>query len=163
MLDLLNGRGEACVTDVATHCGLPVHMAAHHLRQLQGRGLIRATRRSRWVFYAAKTDPLVRHAAALLEAILPAVRTGGDRVAVRRALTAYTHARRIAIVRALSAGPRSPAELSSVCGISRPALARHLAKLRRRGVVGGHRGICALASPDTPFARRLLRLVLSPR
>jgi DNA-binding transcriptional ArsR family regulator len=143
------------VTQVAAQCGLPLCVAGQHLRALQARGLIRATRQGRWVRYTAEPDPLVRHAAALLAAAMgrePPAR-------VRRALTAYTHPRRIAIVRALAAAPRRPGELAAACRMSGAAVNRHLRKLRRRGVLSPLRGACSLAAPRSRLAARLLKVV----
>jgi predicted ArsR family transcriptional regulator len=68
----------------------------------------------------------------------------------------------MAIVRAVLKEPLLPVEIVRRCRISRPALRRHLAKLKARGFVATERN-CAvrLRNPDSHFGRCLLSLALS--
>ncbi len=47
---LMQGRFQ--VHEIAELCGLPAHQTSEHLRLLQGRGLLAATRQGRSVYYA---------------------------------------------------------------------------------------------------------------
>lgn len=123
------------VEDIAAASGVPARRASAHLRLLQSRGLLTATRQSRWVLYEAIPDPLVLSAAPLLAALRAAVSGRETTREVKRALTAFTHPRRLRIVKALTQTSLSFGELLVATGISRQALCRHMDKLRRRGVV----------------------------
>ncbi len=77
-------------------------------------------------------------------------------------MQAYTHPRRIAIVRAVAhADNLQPADLCEMLDISPEALARHLRKLKALGVVQLTTKGCALAKPGSDFAKTLLRIILS--
>ena len=157
ILERLAGTGEASVTRIAKDCGVSLPAATQHLRQLQSRGLIRAARRSRWVYYSAAPDPLVKHSKGVLEAVLQALRRRHTHALIRQDLTAFTHPRRLVILRALADHPAGPFDLAARCRISRPAVFRHLDKLRRRGVVEVVVDRYQLAQPPSPLARALLK------
>jgi len=57
------------VGDVAVAAGLPQDQASLCLRDLQARGLIHASRESRWVHYFPSPDPLVASATPILAAV----------------------------------------------------------------------------------------------
>jgi DNA-binding transcriptional ArsR family regulator len=152
-----------CVSDVAVRCGISAVNATQHLRLLQARGLLRAKPAGRWVRYTATPDPLVAHARPLLHALKPAL-CASDRHDPRdiiNALTAFTHERRIRILRAIAGGVRTPLQLQTICRISPPAVTRHLRKLRRRNVVCRREERLCLAQPAHPLARALLALALA--
>ena len=153
-------RPSQCVNALAGRAGLGQPAATQHLRLLQARGLIRARRDSRWVFYTAEADPLVAHAPALLGAMQRALVK--DRVAlpaIAKAVTAFTHERRIRIVQAVVGGVDTPGRLAAACRISTAALARHLDKLERRGVLARGDGRVRLPPPATALAAALLAVV----
>ena len=77
------------------------------------------------------------------------------------ALTAYTHPRRITIVRHLAAGPAKVELLAQATGISLPACYRHVDKLQSRAVVAmGIDGSCQLVRPASGLATALLHAAL---
>ena len=77
-------------------------------------------------------------------------------------LTAFTHFRRIAIVRHLAANPATATSLARAIGASKPACYRHLDKLERRGVVIRTRDdTYRLARPEPGLAVTLLREALA--
>lgn len=77
-------------------------------------------------------------------------------------LTAFTHERRIRIVRALAGKPMGLYELRRSTGISLPSLLRHLRKLAARGFVSrGDQGY-VVGPPRSPLAKTLLNLALRP-
>ena len=150
-------HGPACVGAIARVGGVSEVSATQQLRLLQARGLLAATRQSRWVYYSASADPAVEHAAPLLAALRQAFARGVETPELLFALTAYTHPRRIALVRLLAAGPASVDEMSARGGLSRVACYRHVDKLKRRGIVKlGDGNRFQLASPAFAFGAALL-------
>jgi DNA-binding transcriptional ArsR family regulator len=150
------------VTEAAHRCGVSVADASQRLRQLQSRGLLTADRQGRWVFYRAQPNPCVRHADALLRAMRQALQTdAGIADDAMRALTAFTHPRRIALAGALAAGHGHTSDLRAACGLSLPALRRHMRKLRRRGLVVHNAGRYHLIGPPTPLAKVLLACAIA--
>jgi DNA-binding transcriptional ArsR family regulator len=114
---------------------MPENTATQYLRALQARGLLAARRQSRWVYYVAQADRSVQHAESMLAAMQDAF-TGGVTVAeMVRDLTAFTHARRIDIVRRLAMRPAIAEQIAHDTLMSVPACYRHLTKLQARGVV----------------------------
>ena len=148
------------VEAVAAACRISEAKASDHLRALQSRGLLAVERWGRFVFYRLQADPSVQYADAVVRMCRASVRRR-DPIAERIfALTAFTHARRIALARALARQPAEAGELASRCGISRQALYRHLDKLQRRGVVEfSDRDHVALVKPKAPLLRDLMELV----
>jgi DNA-binding transcriptional ArsR family regulator len=157
-------KGEACVSATARACRLPMSSATNALRALQARGLLGVRREGLFVIYYAHADESVEHAAAVLAAVRRVLdRRVADRQIIRT-VTAFTHVRRILIVQALAAAPADAAMLSVTCGISLPALYRHMVKLERRGLIEAVAdGTWRLAQPDGSLARALLGLVSSGR
>lgn len=132
------------------------------LRALQARGLIAALRKSRWVLYYPEPDKSVVSAEDFLLAVKLAVFNQKlSDAQLFKAVTAYTHPRRIEIVRTLAySNAIGPTELSHKANISRPALFRHLEKLKKRGVVVSNNGKYSLGKAPAGFAHDLLLLVL---
>jgi DNA-binding MarR family transcriptional regulator len=161
LLQRIAADGPACVTALARRCRLSRFVATQSLRALQARGLLRATRTSRWVVYDLQTDPAVRHAADVQQAVLAAFRRGETHADIRRAATAFTHERRLLLVRALAAGPSTAPALARRCAMSPNALYRHAAKLERRGLLRRSDGdTLRLTSPAGGIVRDLLRIAL---
>lgn len=125
----------AHVTAVQRLCRLPQSSTSHHLRLLQSRGLLLATPVSRYLLYSPKTDPAVGNADPVLAAVRAALERDEAPKSISRALKGLTHARRIAIVRALRGAPATPEQLVHKCQISLPAVYRHLAKLMTCGLI----------------------------
>ncbi len=151
-------QGEACVSHLARECHLSLSQTTQHLRLLQARGLLAVRRQGRWVFYSARPDPLVESAAPLLDAVQRALDHNAESNALIRALTAFTHVRRIHLVQTLARGPSDPVRLVGQCRISRPALDRHLLKLARRGVIIRQRSGVALAKLTPGLLADLVKL-----
>ncbi|MEI8241919.1 MAG: ArsR family transcriptional regulator [bacterium] len=155
------GKGSVCVKEVARICRMPENTATQYLRALQARGLLVASRQSRWVYYVPRADPSVQHAQLLLDAMrrdLAQRETCENSVA---ALTAFTHPRRIAIVRCLNSETMPVDQMAQVTGMSLPACYRHMAKLVSRGVVVvGNDSVCKLLCPAPGLATTLLQAAL---
>ena len=123
------------VNEIATLTHLPPNKVSMHLRALQSRGLLHASRESRWVRYHPQPDPLVPSAYPILAAMRVALRLQRD-PEVLRTLTAFTHPRRLTLLRCLQLSAPLPEEtLSGTLRISPPALWRHLRKLASRHLV----------------------------
>jgi DNA-binding IclR family transcriptional regulator len=139
-----------CVTDIQHACRLPQSSTSHHLRQLQARGLLTARTSSRRVIYLPQTDPAVGHAKHIFAAAQAAQQRGETPAATSRLLKAFTQSRRITIVRALHLAAAMPDDLVRRCGISLPAVYRHLDNLTERAVVREKpKGVFRL-NPDMP-------------
>ena len=136
MLGVLFRQGELPVSAVAGAVGVSAVLASLYLRSLSARGLLAARREGRWVFYRPAADPSVRVAADLLQALDSAFASKRDPTKeIFRQATAFTHPRRVQIVRALANGAMAMDALARNTAIGRFALRRHLAKLCRRGFV----------------------------
>lgn len=155
-------RRRLCVSDVAAMCRIRPNKAGEHLRALQARGLLRAERASRTVQYLPVADPLVQHAPVLLAGLRRANRAGITAQEVARAVTAFTHPRRLAIVHTLARTPLCPRPLAAACGMSERAAFRHLNKLcRRRVLCHDQANRYRLAAPSSPLAGVLLRIAIA--
>jgi DNA-binding transcriptional ArsR family regulator len=160
VLAYICANGSACVTETAAATHISQPQATQHLRLLQSRGLLRATRSSRWVTYAPIADPLVKHARGMLEAIQCSLKRKEPPEDIICALTAFTHPRRLLIVLALLAQPLTFEQLVARCRISPPALYRHLRKLERRGVLApAMNGTYQLCTPPSKLLHNLIDLV----
>ncbi|MFZ4395620.1 MAG: ArsR family transcriptional regulator [Kiritimatiellia bacterium] len=149
------------VSECARRGRIPRVSTTMALRQLQARGLIRAERVSRWVMYRPLADPLVAHAAAILDAMRAALKPAQpDWPQIVRAVTSFTHERRIRVVQALAQQQLTVEQLAATCHISLPALSRHLAKLERRKVICCEKHHWQLQPPADPLAAALLAAML---
>jgi DNA-binding transcriptional ArsR family regulator len=136
ILRCLLRKAPQTVTQIAASLGFGMPLASQYLRMLQARGLIRSDRSGREVFYSDRTDPLVPSAAGLLRVLRSAL-TSSD-ASLDEAMfmvTAFTHPRRVLIVRTLGPAGMRVEELRRATGISTRAMRRHLTKLRKRGVL----------------------------
>jgi DNA-binding transcriptional ArsR family regulator len=160
LLQILDQRGETTVSQMAELTGRPVSEISQGLRALNARGLLKVRRHWRNVYYRAGGDPTVPWAAELLRAITPVLRDGEDGMLLAfSALTSFTHYRRQQIIWALDEG-RVLAELQRKVGASRPALRRHLRKLRTRGMVDYKRGLYRKAQPPDRLRQTMMSLAM---
>lgn len=142
----MNARRLACLSvvsetpglsvgEIAETAGVPENQASINLRALQARGLLAARRDGRYILYFAEPDPLVKHAAAVLAAVRLELGNGGSEKLIGT-LRAFTHSRRLTILRCLALQSGATREtIMSRTHISRPAVCRHLETLRRAGLV----------------------------
>jgi len=160
LLDLLR-EPDQTVADVAKNHGLSESYASQCLRALNARGLLAVRRVGRYVIYWGAPDPTVPHSGRLLRALREvANREEAPVASIYRDATAFTHPRRIVIMRALVAEQGLPLSLlRELTGISTPALKRHLRKLRSRGFFRATPRGYAPSTPEGEFGRALLRLV----
>lgn len=147
------------VSEAASTTGISVMLASEYLRALNARGMLAAQRQGRFVFYRPSADPSVPFTKPLLQALRKTL-SGGRASAVDRtfrSLTAFTHPRRVAIVRALVRGPLTRTELVRATHISLPAMNRHLGKLKRRDLVE-IADACSLRRPTTSLDATLVAI-----
>lgn len=154
MLTLVAGHPRQCVKTIGGQMGLPEESASKHLQQLAEGGFLLPEREGRFLYYSPSRDPLAK---SCLDEIK---RDGTDIGSMLYSLTAFTHERRILIVRKLAPLPLGAAALGIKTGISKDALSRHLDKLARRDVVQRAEGVWELKKPRNRFARVLLEWAL---
>jgi DNA-binding IclR family transcriptional regulator len=147
------------VSELVRNLNLSVSGASQYLRALNARGLLRAERKGRHVYYRVAPDPRLPEAEMLVSGLEQAFAAEVDPVeALFHQVTAFTHPRRIAIVALLQGAPLSLPELQRQSGIPFRALHRHLVKLLQRGVVVNDGNTLALTAPPTLMADMLLRI-----
>lgn len=150
------------VGEVASAAKLPQDQASLCLRALQARGLLHGAREGRCVRYYPLPDPLVPTAAPILAGVSRALLK--ERVADRaliRSLTAFTHPRRLCILRLLKrGGAATSGSLSRAGRMSEAALFRHLNKLAERGIVGETDGGWSLQKRQGALEKVFLALLV---
>lgn len=149
------------VGDVATAAGLPDDQASLCLRALQARGLLHGSRVSRWVHYYPAPDPLVPVAAPILDATRRALlKARMSEPQIISCLTAFTHPRRLSILRTLlRSGHVGFSGLARAGQMSEAALFRHLMKLSNRGIVVEEDDKWTLCPRPSALARSFLLLI----
>ena len=159
MLRHLFKHGEQTVSDVADAVGVPHTQTSQYLRALNARGLLRAERDGRWVYYQIHPDETIPETEDLLKALKTTFRREKDPVEkIFRLATAFTHPRRQEIFRALEGNALNGMELVRATGIPIKSMYRHLMKLIARGFVR-HQGMAYVtASPGGELADLLCRL-----
>lgn len=162
LLWLLFENGELCVGELARRAGMSEPNASNQLRALNARGLIQPRRERMRVLYRAEANSGIDFAPRLLEALWKCHKLSMPLEGVVWQATAFTHGRRIGIVRALNGGkPLSLDALRDATGMSLPALLRHLKKLEARGFARRRGRVCRLARPRNPLGRTLLKIAVS--
>lgn len=189
MLSVLVRLRETTPTALAEELGIPLDMISTHLARLSAAGLIQR-RRSGLYSYCVGRSPYSRDALSgrIMSWLCDTLRTPAEartncipgqvcnagegepesqvHEAVFEAATAFTHHRRLQILRRLSHGDVAAVQtLTRELHMSEAALSRHTAKLVRRGYVEATRsGRCLgyrLATKfKTPVHARLLKIVL---
>lgn len=153
----LSVHPEQRVSDIAQRLGLSLSTTSQSLRLLNARGLLAARRAGRAVWYSPCANRSVPESARLLRVIMGAL--AGDKKSednIFRCATAFTHPRRILIMRTLSMLPLQRKEIAVRTGMSQRALSRHLRKLIARGFVKHADGCYTRAFPRDKLARLLL-------
>lgn len=159
-------ESDACtVSQLAHRQRISISLCSDYLRILNARGLLRVTRRSRWVYYSVGADADVRHAAPLLAVICRALKrckNAHEIKAVQYDLTSFTHPRRIEILRQIYLHPSiTVLHLSQQCAISLSALHRHLDKLKRRRVIHQNEVGYVLFKKQRPVVQTILEMITS--
>ena len=150
------------VTEASQALRMPVAVASQYLRILNARGMLQPVRAGLRVYYRAAPDPSMPQAAILLNSLIKSYKKSGPASIddIRFALTGFTHARRVQLVRAISGGRATIRSLSRKTGISRRATLRHMDKLRRRGYVERRGASYRIRRPLSSVRAALVRLAL---
>ncbi len=163
LLDWLFQQEETTVSAAARQFDWPLGYTSAALRLLQSRGILSAQRIGRSVLYRPTPNPTIPFSSDLLAALRQTLSTPQGTELSFSFLTAFTHPRRLEILRALAGRPTPRDALPRITAISIPALNRHLAKLRRRGfVTSGSDGHLTITPPTHPLAITLLSAALHP-
>jgi DNA-binding MarR family transcriptional regulator len=155
----LCSRPEQRVSDVAGRLHLSLSLVSQSLRALNARGLLRARRIGKYVYYSPCANRSIQFSTPLLRAILRTITKDKQSNAnIYRYATAFTHPRRILIITTLYKRPMRLKEIAIKTNISRNALDRHLRKLISRGFLTHADRWYVCSVPRHKFARLLLRL-----
>lgn len=149
--------GELSVNPARLLVGISQPNASAQLRALGERGLIIPRREDMRVIYRAEANSAKAFAPELLGALQKCFEQSVPFKTIIRQATAFTHERRIEIVRALNGKQLSFAKLLDATGMSSAALSRHLNKLERRGFVKRRGGVYRLGSPGNTLGRTLMK------
>lgn len=127
-------RPEQRVSDIARQLGISLSLASQCLRALNARGLIFARRSGPWVYYSPRANKSIPNSVCLLQAIQKTFTTDKNPIEnIFQYSTAFTHPRRIIIVKTLWKSPMQLHEISLTSNIPSRATSRHLRKLVGRG------------------------------
>jgi len=159
MLRLLFEKGELCVSEMADLTGISPHNASTQLRALNARGLITPRRENQKVIYRAEANEELDAAPALLNTIRAAFAKKTSARTIFHSCTAFTHERRIQIVRVLENGAKPFGDLMKETGMSSAALWNHLDKLSDRGFVKEQDRRYRLIRVKDPLRRALLKAI----
>jgi len=161
LLRQLHDQPGQSVSDLAKVVGIGVSDASQELRRIQSRGLLQAERAGPRLSYRLGADPQVPSAAPLLSALkstLARTPPECDREIIPIA-TGLAHFRRVAIAKALLAGPQSELDLRSLTRIPPASLNGHVRTLIASGFVKRYRGFLRFHAPDHPLARALANIL----
>ncbi len=152
-------HGELCVIEMARMTTSSAHNATTQLRALNARGLITFRREKMRVIYRAEANQLVDNSPELLAALRTCHEQSVSFETVIRMATAFTHERRIEIIRALDISKQTLCGLLDSTNMNSSPLSRHLRKLQDRGFVRQVNGVYRIATPGNPLGRTLLKIV----
>ena len=152
---------ESSVATLARETRISEPMASIQLRALNSRGLISARPSGKWVFYSDNSNLAIESSAMILEALRECCAVEMKNTELIEMATAFTHQRRIAIVKSLDSGSKPLGQLSIATQIPPPSLYRHLAKLENRKVVLSEGDLYCLALPENPLGKTLLEIATS--
>ena len=148
-----------CVDELASVTGTSRENATIQLRALNARGLIAPVRRGRKVIYQDEANPGVDGAEEILAALRQCCKKNIPIKEVFQQATAFTHSRRIALMKTIYYAPGDFDEIMEASGMSYPALRWNLSKLEARGFVKYRGGRYEAVCPKNPMGKCLMRLV----
>jgi len=183
LLRVLALRGEETVSELAHALGIRTVSASTHLQVLAFGGVVWRRCSGRYVYYELAedpTEPLAREAVLFVRRVFGRIRASSSREAANAdqmgssrfsdaslfaLFTAFTHARRLQILRHLaSQGSAGAVDMSDRLSMSLQACERHLDKLSRRGLIAregtGPHARYAVCSCKFPERRPMLSVLL---
>lgn len=146
------------VTDLAKKTGTTDHNASTQLRALSARGLITPHRIKNKVFYMPEVNTEVAHTQELLNILKNCFEYRMPMETIIQQTTAFTHLRRIELIKVIHTTDQSRDELQRKTGIPVASLLRHLRKLKSRGFIVARNGRYKLAEVTNPLGCCLLRI-----
>lgn len=158
LLKLIVDRPGLTVSELAESRRLSLPRASQELRRLQARGLVQGVRQGRHLRYRPAPDPLVASARPLLLAAKAALARRPEEETIRVA-RAFSHERRLSILRELKKAPRCSGALAKAAGIPPIALQRHLRVLRAGRLIRRTPAGWELTPGRHPLARAFLELL----
>ncbi|MBC8207215.1 MAG: winged helix-turn-helix transcriptional regulator [Kiritimatiellales bacterium] len=158
MLWYLFAEGELTVMECSQFMRLSPSNTSFQLKMLRECGLVISRREKMEVFCRAEANSAVEFAPEVLEALRRCHELGVSFKTLIRHATAFTHERRIEILRALRGRSLSALALRDATGMSSSAFCRHLDKLIRRGYVRNLDRSCRIGIPANTLGRTLLKL-----
>ena len=161
LLWLLFRQDRLCVSDLAAKVGISDPNASIQLRALSARGLITPQRNGQQIFYCPEVNINVEHAETLLGALRECHEKNMAHETVIRQATAFTHAWRIKLVRALDESRQTFSQLLESTEIPAPSLSYHLTKLRARNFIARYGNEYRLKTPNNSFGRVLMKVARS--
>jgi len=157
ILKLLMQGPELCVSNIAQLEGMTIVVASRHLRLLHESGLVVQAREGKWTFYKAVAPRESFLAHKIYKPLKIQLLNSKNQIPkLLKSATAFTHPRRIEIVKMLSGTPQTFDALQDLCTISSRAMTRHLDKLLSRGLVQKNPDNYRLLSGKTEFEKILL-------
>ena len=123
------------VSELATRVKALGNGVSIHLKELHTYGLITPNRLKQSVYYSIRTAPPETYPKIILPALLDCEKSKIKPAEIIHQATAFTHQRRIEIVRLLSRNPMPATSILDSSNIKPSALSRHLSKLKNRKVI----------------------------
>lgn len=160
LLWVLFDERELSVCELAYRTGMGAAQASVQLRALNARGLISCRREKMRVIYRAEANDAVDSASQLLAGLRMCHDRNMRFSTVIRQTTAFTHQRRIELVRILKEGPMDSEQLLQASGMSSSALSLHLRKLMDRGIIEKVDGKYSIFLPANQLGKVLLQVAL---
>jgi len=151
-----------CVEEIARATGTSRENTTIQLRMLNSRGLITPVRRGKKVIYQAEANPNVDGAEELLGMLQQCRAEGMPVKEIIKQATAFTHSRRIALMKTVCSFPGDFDELLETSGMSYSALQWNLSKLEARGFVKIRANRYEAVCPKNPLGKCLMKLVCEP-
>lgn len=162
MFGLLLRQPNQSVSAVARQLHLALCSASEYLRALEARGLLAARRPGRRVEYRVSSATAKGPAAGLVAALRTTfLREPQPAETVFHLATAFTHPRRIEILRVLRTGPRDLEQIRAATRMSTWALLRHLKKLEARDFITVLESMYQVTERKDALGRELMRLALA--
>jgi len=152
---------ESCVIEAAGETATSANNATTQLRALNARGLIAFRREKMRVIYRPEANHAVDNAPELLNELKKCYKQSMSFEVIIRQATAFTHERRIEIVRALNHSKQTFGDLRDSTGMSSSSLSRHVGKLEARGFVTLTNGVYSLSCPNNSLGKVLLKIARS--
>ncbi|MEN8254539.1 MAG: metalloregulator ArsR/SmtB family transcription factor [Verrucomicrobiota bacterium] len=158
LLRALFSCDESTVSALAVKTGISEAFASTQLRALSARGLVSSRPAGRWMFYSFEPNMAVEHSETIGNAIRESFAAGAKNESLIAAATAFTHPRRISIIKCLGEGEKTFPELLASTHISTMALYRHLQKLTARNMVERKNNRYRQTKPGDTLGKTLLAI-----